>query len=520
MRRQRLDRPPLDVVEQDDAAPLRVHRLDDAVGDRQRNRIGPVLGVDVPQHRRHGARLNRGQDFLVPRAVRRPEQHRRLAGHVAQQAIGLFDLARDLGVAQPRQQLVREGVIGEHEAGVAELAAGRGRPGRLHDPAGVDRAEVLAHCEEHRRNAPLLEHRADARGVARMRAIVEREEELAGGQARARRLEPGVRRAVARAAGPQHDVDAVGILAQNPLDRVARYKSCDIGVPRLAVNRHPARLKPPEDALHLAVVERLDLVEGGFILLEPLPDRRRRLAAAARGLDEIADEVAERQLVRIAQIGVPLERVEEATGARRGGRADVRHQWLGKLREARLVLVKDHPADHVGASTRLRREHGVLFRQHHDLAEAVDDRRDVGGQRPNRRVRLRRRRRRGGGPGRERPRRSGWLRRLPATAGEGRHEQAQGQQRAADSSGEEHRCLKRGRIARHDGARRIINRTLAATAATKCVTQIEHVRLRPDTTSLDFSAYRSTRSPTPAAVAASSTSMAAAASWTPTPTDL
>ena len=271
--RQRLHGALLDVVEQHDAAPLAVEGLHHAIGDRQRQRIGPVLRVDVPQHRGHVLRLHGGEDARVAGAVGRPEQRRRRPEHGPHDAVRRLDLLADVPIAEPRHRLVREGVVGEREAGAGQLAAGGGGPGRLDRALAVDRADVLADVEKDGRDAALGQHRADGVGVFRMRTVVEGQRDVVERQPLAGHLER--RLGLRLAAGLQHDVEASRLCLDNRRGRVARREMGDVGFPRLAVDRHPALAEPAEHALELLGVEGLDLVEGALVVGDPGAQGRR-----------------------------------------------------------------------------------------------------------------------------------------------------------------------------------------------------------------------------------------------------
>jgi hypothetical protein len=56
-------------MEQDDAAVLAVDVVQDAIGDRVRERVGPVEGIDVPQDRLQVRGAQELQTLLVARTA-------------------------------------------------------------------------------------------------------------------------------------------------------------------------------------------------------------------------------------------------------------------------------------------------------------------------------------------------------------------------------------------------------------------------------------------------------------------
>ena len=89
---------------------LTVEGRHDAIGG-EKGGVGPVLRVDVPEHRRHVLRLHRGQDAGVAGAVGRTEQARRGAEDGLHDAVGRLNLFADVAVAEPGHRPVGGRVV-------------------------------------------------------------------------------------------------------------------------------------------------------------------------------------------------------------------------------------------------------------------------------------------------------------------------------------------------------------------------------------------------------------------------
>ena len=117
------------------------------------------------------------------------------------------------------------------------LADGRVR-GQDHGTLGIDRTQVLAHREEHRRHTVLLQDRLDLKGVLGMRSVIGGEGDGLLGEVGAEELGLAI-----SGGGGERLGDDETVVLQDALTRIERLQMGDVVVPALAFGDDRARLK-------------------------------------------------------------------------------------------------------------------------------------------------------------------------------------------------------------------------------------------------------------------------------------